>query len=364
MKKLVSILLIAVMLMSALSVTVFADTNSSIDDLLKDQLYYKRFLEEYGYITFYHEEYYHHVDEKDANSDIDWALIRAATDVIVEPIDPPVPHYCTIGDIVYGSIYYYVPFETEFCVYDVAKDEFIDITKINIDDYDGLGEVFCTGKYGMIIGDVDADGSISILDATEIQLVQAKLSTLERNYRVADFDRDGFITVLDATEIQLELAGLDKPVVNEEMIMAVINSSSSTQPKPEDAVYVPFETKFSAQQFLSPIFDESSMPYDDVIFVIKSKEQYYSIFNSRAPEFADEFFESKWLVAVFERTGCYEAVASLDGISKYGDTLYVANRVYVPDNDGFVQPLDPFWLTIASVDREYLEDVYSVVKVK
>ena len=46
MKKLVSILLVAVMLMSVMSVTAFADENDSIDNLLKDQLYYKRFIYE------------------------------------------------------------------------------------------------------------------------------------------------------------------------------------------------------------------------------------------------------------------------------------------------------------------------------
>lgn len=58
-------------------------------------------------------------------------------------------------------------------------------------------------------GDCDADGMVSVMDATKIQmyLVQrAKLTTAEK--RVADFDVDGEITVLDATEIQKHVAQL------------------------------------------------------------------------------------------------------------------------------------------------------------
>lgn len=180
-----------------------------VEDLFKDQLYYKRFVEEYGDITIYHEEYYHHVDEDDDTSDIDWVLISAATAIMVEPIDPPEHHYLIIGDIVYGSTYYYEPFYTQYCVYDVAKDEFLDITAVDFDEYKGLREAFCNGKYGILVGDVDVDGEVSVLDATEIQRAQAKLSTLKVVFLVKDYNRDKSFDVLDATAIQKHLAGFD-----------------------------------------------------------------------------------------------------------------------------------------------------------
>lgn len=61
-----------------------------------------------------------------------------------------------------------------------------------------------------LLGDVDGDGDVSILDATEIQLVLAQLKEWNNDTAVlaADYDGDGDVSVLDATEIQLVLAGL------------------------------------------------------------------------------------------------------------------------------------------------------------
>ncbi|MBQ8057274.1 MAG: dockerin type I repeat-containing protein [Ruminococcus sp.] len=366
MKKLVSILLVAVMLMSVMSVTAFADENDSIDNLLKDQLYYKRFIDEYKYITFYHEEYYHHINETDENSDIDWALIRAATDVMVEPIDPPVPHYCTIGDIVYGTIYYYQPFETGYCVYDVAKDEFLDITNIDIDNYNGLREVFCTGKYGMLIGDIDADGDVSVIDATEIQLIVAKLSTLERNYRVADFNRDGSVDVLDATAIQLHLAGLNnEPDINEEMVIHTSSSYDELWNLPymaDDVALLSFDMEFDKQQFSDVVYNYGVTGECFTVAIIKSNEQYNYLFNENAPKYDDEFFENKWLVVALTRGWCHQARAPITDVAIAGDTLYVRANVYVPE--GPTSPTEPFWLSIVSVDKTELLYVTDIVKVK
>lgn len=59
------------------------------------------------------------------------------------------------------------------------------------------------------IGDVNGDGKISILDATEIQKYLAELSSLNDNQlAVADVNCDGKISILDATEIQKYLAEL------------------------------------------------------------------------------------------------------------------------------------------------------------
>ncbi len=59
------------------------------------------------------------------------------------------------------------------------------------------------------MGDVNGDGEISILDATELQKYVAELSALnDEQLAVADVNGDGQISVLDATEIQKYLAEL------------------------------------------------------------------------------------------------------------------------------------------------------------
>lgn len=60
-----------------------------------------------------------------------------------------------------------------------------------------------------IFGDVNGDGKVSILDATEIQKHLAELSSLNTNQlSVADVNGDGKISILDATQIQKYLAEL------------------------------------------------------------------------------------------------------------------------------------------------------------
>ena len=54
-----------------------------------------------------------------------------------------------------------------------------------------------------LLGDVDEDGFVTVIDATLIQKYKAQLKTEdELNLKVADVDADGFVTVMDAGRIQ------------------------------------------------------------------------------------------------------------------------------------------------------------------
>ena len=61
---------------------------------------------------------------------------------------------------------------------------------------------------GMILGDADNDGEVTILDATVIQRHIAELSTESYNEAAADADQDGMVTIMDATSIQRHIAEL------------------------------------------------------------------------------------------------------------------------------------------------------------
>lgn len=65
------------------------------------------------------------------------------------------------------------------------------------------------GNVEKTLGDVNGDGVISILDATEIQKYLASISELNNNQiSVADVNKDGVISIVDATEIQKFIAEL------------------------------------------------------------------------------------------------------------------------------------------------------------
>lgn len=61
----------------------------------------------------------------------------------------------------------------------------------------------------LLIGDVDEDGEVSVLDAT---LIQQFVASIVNNSglceKLADLDDDGYISILDATAIQLNVAKL------------------------------------------------------------------------------------------------------------------------------------------------------------
>ncbi|WP_294466308.1 dockerin type I repeat-containing protein, partial [uncultured Ruminococcus sp.] len=60
-----------------------------------------------------------------------------------------------------------------------------------------------------LLGDVNNDGKVSVLDATEIQKYIAGLVTLSDSQLAAgDVNGDGNLTVTDATQIQKYIAGL------------------------------------------------------------------------------------------------------------------------------------------------------------
>ena len=63
---------------------------------------------------------------------------------------------------------------------------------------------------GIILGDVDGDGTVCISDATEIQKKLAHLPTRAFNEKAADIDGNG-IDINDVTSIQRYLAMFDNP---------------------------------------------------------------------------------------------------------------------------------------------------------
>lgn len=72
-----------------------------------------------------------------------------------------------------------------------------------------MNAVTFTVEQGELLGDVDLDGEISVIDATDIQMHMAKMKTLsDEQIFIGDTDKDGELSVLDATAIQRYIAKL------------------------------------------------------------------------------------------------------------------------------------------------------------
>ena len=64
---------------------------------------------------------------------------------------------------------------------------------------------------GMIYGDVNNDGIITVVDATIVQKHIVNIAHLDNvNQKLADVDVDGVITVKDATAVQKYIVNVDE----------------------------------------------------------------------------------------------------------------------------------------------------------
>ena len=220
MKKLISMIIVAVLVMSFTAIPVFAYQNITEGDYL----YESKFVDYYITPTYqyegdwysYNECYYHHVDESDPESEIDWVLVNAGKNT-----QAPWMAKRVVGDRVFWKSSGSSPFQFRYGLYDVKKGSFKEITSDILDDYEDLAEVMDELKVGTPIGDADLDDMLTILDATYIQRVAAQLCEYDYNDYISEFhklgnadisyisdaDMDGNRNVMDATYIQRKLAG-------------------------------------------------------------------------------------------------------------------------------------------------------------
>ena len=221
MKRVVSVILAIISISLCSIVPVYA--NDVYYDNLFGFLYVDEYLkqyEPYAGIMYYTEEYYHKTIEDENTENIDWALVSAYS--FKDDFSDDLSYYAVIEDRVLIKRYYTDPFLMEYAVYDVAKNSFIEISDVNVNNYSGLMECLEALRIGLPIGDVHADGKLTVLDATEIQRVMAQLSEFHENDTIkaealskeelkyiSDFNRDGVRSILDATAIQRKLAKLD-----------------------------------------------------------------------------------------------------------------------------------------------------------
>lgn len=81
----------------------------------------------------------------------------------------------------------------------------------------------------LILGDVDGDGEVTIIDATWIQRKLVNMSVPVFNENAADVDGDGVVTIIDATWIRRYLASmpspLDKKLDNDELFARAVRDA-------------------------------------------------------------------------------------------------------------------------------------------
>ena len=229
MKKIISILMIMVMLVSVFAIPAFAD-----DNVAQEYKYYDKMVElNYNRDPWeYVEIYYHYSVENNENPD--WSLIYAMTDDAMDW-----NYYgVVVGERIIRTESLDRLAHSRYYVYVTELDKVIPLDNSGLDEIlkhcPEFTETLDELNYGQLIGDINDDYKINIIDATYIQRILAghidminvrKYPRLNReseyaNIRItvgkgnkyeyiADFNRDLQVTILDATAIQRKLAKLD-----------------------------------------------------------------------------------------------------------------------------------------------------------
>ena len=80
-----------------------------------------------------------------------------------------------------------------------------------------------------LLGDVDNDGTVTVLDATKIQKALASILTIDKeSEKAADVDGDGVMSIVDATVIQKWLASISVPYAIGEPMESEENTEATT----------------------------------------------------------------------------------------------------------------------------------------
>lgn len=311
----------------------------------------------------YDELYYH---KNGDSGETDWALITAKVHNLVpwEKVEA-----IRIGSRViryWSSGAYILPYA--LVVYDASEDTFKCISEVDFDDYAGLVEAVEQLELGLAVGDVDMDGVVSILDATEIQRYLAKLKDLDivlSRYitTLADVQVDGKMSIIDATAIQRKLAKLDV-VDTGKFVFYKQDKNASFGDIPDvsgDAVRIEFTSEYELGQFSNIMYDYEVVGDYCTYAIIKSNEQYNMLFNDNAPKFDDEFFERKSLVVSIVLCSDLLTEAPITKLGIVDDTLFVSAFPYRTNPELPAPEAMQMWLSIVSVDKEQVADVSNII---
>ena len=169
-------------------------------------------------LSRYDELYEHH----DNGGSVDWVLF----DVEMKGDPGMLAMYKGIigNRVVDHGAYFDAPFPSYYGLYDAVRDIFVPVNDVVTDHYDGLTKVFDEVGEGRLLGDLDGDDNITVIDATILQRCNAKMRDYPEDdelgiayhdhviWYYSDFNRDGERDILDATCIQRYLAGQKYPI--------------------------------------------------------------------------------------------------------------------------------------------------------
>ena len=125
---------------------------------------------------------------------------------------------------------------------------------------------------------------------------------------------------------------------------------------PKDTVDIAFEKVVSINsRFLEG--EQTNTWSTDYIVLLKSKTEYDKLFNFYNDRFTDEFFETKYIVAAVTQGYDSQAVAPIVKLARKENKLYVDIDEYSLNTDGWVEDVAPLIYYFVSVDKADVEGI-------
>ena len=193
----------------------YPETATAFPDIVGSPSYLYEFDEAYGYNKADYPDYKELCVHRDSNGIVDWVLLKCAN----ASMDyPAVIYQDIIGNRVYESGHPVYPFPSGYGIYDAKAEKFVPLTGDMVPLYKDLGRTFDQIGEGRLIGDIDGDDDLTVVDCTLIQRCATRIhdwpeddlidSALNVTY-FSDFDRDGERDIVDATRLQRYVTMID-----------------------------------------------------------------------------------------------------------------------------------------------------------
>lgn len=349
------------MILSLSTVVTTSAVSEEESQWLYEDVYYEKYYDPLLFSSFsYYKELYVHYPKDQTTPD--WVLVEACGYGMGTEGK---------GAYLLGKTFLYTesgccrPFRYHYGVYDVELEQFYSLESVWGMDYDGLEEAIDNLGIGRLYGDIDADGAITISDATKMQRCIAGLEKYRADsvryfkykskslmYLYTDFDRDGERTIMDATAIQREVAKLPKD--QKPLWYDGIASSIKRRNK-----YFPdnCDIEFTSVLEGKDIYLNLDNRKEDCAVLIRNTDEFYKVFNCNDERFNDEYFETKSLVVYIRYcyVMLYDEYYKFDRMAVQDDCLYV--RAENTSTDIESENKEYVYHTICEVDANAVKDV-------
>ncbi len=194
---------------------VYPENSTALPDIVAVESYLYEFDEVYGYNKADYPDYKELCVHRDSNGIVDWVLLKCAN---ASMGNPDVIYQDVIGNRVFVSGNPVYPFPSGYGIYDAKAEKFVPLTGDMVPLYKDLGRTFDQIGEGRLIGDIDCDDDLTVVDCTLIQRCATRIhdwpeddlidSALNVTY-FSDFDRDGERDIVDATRLQRYVTMID-----------------------------------------------------------------------------------------------------------------------------------------------------------